>query len=106
MIPSDDWRQSVRNAKKFLSTKDFPTATVDVKKWLKERYTSELKNRNLDSDPEVTQKLNQIKSMIDRGEKNAAKGVIEDLLNGINKANYYISKDDYYKLRDYSNMVK
>lgn len=106
MIPSDDWRQSRRNAKKFLSTKDFPTATVDVKKWLKERYTSNMRDRGLDSDPEVTQKLNNIKSMIDRGEKNAAKGEIESLNKGINKSQYYISSQDYQTLVKYYGMVK
>lgn len=106
MIPSDDWKQSRRNAKKFLSKKDFPTATVDVKKWLKERYTSNMRDRGLDSDPEVTSKLKTIKSMIDRGEKNAAKGEIESLNKGINQSQYYISSKDYQTLVKYYNMVK
>lgn len=106
MIPSDDWRQSRRNAKKFLSTKDFPTATVDVKKWLKERYTSNMKDRGLDSDPEVTNKLNYIKGQIDNGNKGTARAAIEDLNRGINKSNYYISSKDYETLVKYYNMVK
>lgn len=106
MIPSDDWRQSRRNAKKFLSSKDYPTATVDVKKWLKERYSSGMRNRGLDSDAEVTQKLDSIRQKIDSGQTGAARGEIEDLRNGINRSAYYISSTDYQKLLEYYNMVK
>lgn len=106
MIPSDDWRQSVRNAKKFLSTKDFPTATVDVKKWLTERYTSSMKNRNLSSDEEVITRLEEIKNDIDKGLNGQAKGKIESLKKGIDKANFYISADDLRTLNKYYNMVK
>lgn len=106
MIPSDDWRQSAKNAKRFLSTKEFPTATVDVKKWLKNRYSSSMKDRGLDSDAEVVNQLKSIKNDIDNGRKSAAKGKIESLRNGINKANYYISSKDYQTLNDYYNMVK
>lgn len=106
MIPSDDWKQSRRNAKKFLSKKDFPTATVDVEKWLVERYSTSLRNRNLDSDPEVTQMLNEIKTAIDNGEMGVAKGKIESLKNGYNKSNYYISAPDLNQLNAYYNMVK
>ena len=106
MIPSDDWKQSRRNAKKFLSSKDFPTATVDVKKWLKERYTSGMKNRNIDSDPEVTERLDSIRKDIDAGRTGAARGKIEDLKKGIQKANFYISSVDLADLNDLYNMVK
>lgn len=106
MIPSDDWKQSRRNAKKFLSTKDFPTATVDVKKWLKERYTSGMRNRNIDSDPEVSQKLESIKNKIDTGQTGAARGEIDDLKKGVSKSNYYISSEDMLKLNEYANMLK
>lgn len=106
MIPSDDWRQSRRNAKRFLSSKDYPTATVDVKKWLKERYSSGMRNRGLSSDAEVTQKLDSIKQKIDSGQTGAARGEIEDLRNGINRSAYYISSTDYQKLLEYYNMVK
>ena len=106
MIPSDDWRQSVRNAKKFLSTKDFPTATVDVKKWLKTRYTSGMRNRNLKSDPEVTERINSIKDDIDAGRLGSAAGKIEDLKTGISKANFYISSQDLMILNQLNNMVK
>lgn len=106
MIPSDDWRQSTKNAKKFLSTKEFPTATVDVKKWLKQRYSSALKDRGLDSDPEVTQMLDSIKKDIDNGNKGAAQGKIKSLMNGVNKASYYISAKDYQVLTEYNKMVK
>ena len=106
MIPSDDWRQSTKNAKKFLSTKEFPTATVDVKKWLKQRYSSGMRDRGLDSDSEVTQRLEDIKATIDRGEKNSAKGKIESLRDGVSKASYYISPSDYQTLIEYYNMVK
>lgn len=106
MIPSDDWRQSRRNAKRFLSSKDYPTATVDVKKWLKERYSSGMRNRGLDSDAEVTQKLDSIRQKIDSGQTGAARGEIEDLRNGINRSAYYISSTDYQKLLEYYNMVK
>lgn len=106
MIPSDDWRQSTKNAKKFLSTKEFPTATVDVKKWLKQRYTSGLRDRGLDSDPEVTERLESIKADIDAGRMGAAAGKIEDLKKGINKASYYISSKDLQTLNELYNMVK
>lgn len=106
MIPSDDWRQSVRNAKKFLSTKDFPTAGVDVKKWLTQRYSSGMRNRNLNSDPEVVNRMMDIKNDLDAGRKGAAKGKIESLKKGIDKANYYISGTDLKILSDYYNMVK
>lgn len=106
MIPSDDWRQSRRNAKKFLSTKDYPTATVDVKKWLKERYTSGMRDRGLESDKEVTEKLNEIKKAIDAGQKGVAKGKIESVIKGMDKANFYVSSKDYQKLLEYYNMVK
>lgn len=106
MIPSDDWRQSTKNAKKFLSTKEFPTAGVDVKKWLMERYSSGMRDRGLSSDAEVTQKLQDIKKDIDAGNKGSAKGKIESLRNGINKSNYYISATDYQTLINYYNMVK
>lgn len=106
MIPSDDWRQSTKNAKKFLSTKEFPTAGVDVKKWLMQRYSSGMRDRGLSSDAEVTQKLQDIKKDIDAGNKGSAKGKIESLRNGINKSNYYISATDYQTLTNYYNMVK
>lgn len=106
MIPSDDWRQSTKNAKKFLSTKEFPTAGVDVKKWLMQRYSSGMRDRGLSSDTEVTQKLQDIKKDIDAGNKGSAKGKIESLRNGINKSNYYISATDYQTLTNYYNMVK
>lgn len=106
MIPSDDWRQSVRNAKKFLSSKDFPTTAVDVKKWLKQRYTSGMRNRNLASDPEVTEQIESIRDDIDAGRMGAAAGKIEDLKSGINKANFYISSQDLMILNQLNNMVK
>lgn len=106
MIPSDDWKQSRRNAKKFLSKKDYPTATVDVEKWLVERYSSGMRDRGLSSDQEVTDRLESIRNKIDDGEYGAAKGEIEDLRNGINKSAYYISSQDYQKLIEYYNMVK
>ena len=106
MIPSDDWRQSVRNAKKFLSTKDFPTAGVDVKKWLKNRYSSGMRDRGLDSDSEVTERINSIKNDIDAGRYGSAKGKIEDLKTGVQKANFYISSKDLQTLNELYNMVK
>lgn len=106
MIPSDDWRQSVRNAKKFLSSKDYPTATVDVKKWLKERYSSGMKNRNIDSDPEVATRLDSIAKDIDSGNYGSARGKIQDMINGINSSSFYISSTDYEKLLEYKNMLK
>lgn len=106
MIPSDDWRQSTKNAKKFLSTKEFPTATVDVKKWLKQRYTSGMRNRNIDSDPEVTDRLDSIRADIDAGRMGSAKGKIDDLKKGVNKANFYISSKDLMTLNELNNMVK
>lgn len=106
MIPSDDWRQSTKNAKKFLSTKEFPTATVDVKKWLKQRYTSGMRNRNIDSDQEVTDRLDSIRADIDAGRMGSAKGKIDDLKKGVNKANFYISSKDLMTLNELNNMVK
>lgn len=106
MIPSDDWRQSVRNAKKFLSTKDFPTAGVDVKKWLTQRYSSGMRNRNLNSDQEVVERMMDIKNDIDAGRMGSAKGKIESLKKGIDKANFYISSTDLKILSEYYNMVK
>lgn len=106
MIPSDDWRQSAKNAKRFLSTKEFPTATVDVKKWLKSRYSSGMRDRGLDSDPEVTERIESIRADIDAGRMAAAAGKIEDLKKGVNKANYYISSKDLMTLNDLQNMVK
>ena len=106
MIPSDDWRQSTKNAKKFLSTKEFPTATVDVKKWLKQRYTSGMRNRNIDSDQEVTDRLDSIRADIDAGRMGSARGKIDDLKKGVNKANFYISSKDLMTLNELNNMVK
>lgn len=106
MIPSDDWKQSARNAKKFLSSKDFPTATVDVKKWLIQRYQSGMRDRNLTSDPEVTNKLAEIVDDLNAGRGGAAKGKIESLKKGIDRASYYISATDLKLLSDYYNMVK
>lgn len=106
MIPSDDWRQSTKNARRFLSTKEFPTAGVDVKKWLKQRYTSSLKDRGLDSDQEVIDRINSIKEDIDAGRMGSARGKIEDLKTGVNKANFYISSKDLMTLNELYNMVK
>ena len=106
MIPSDDWRQSTKNVKRFLSTKEFPTATVDVKKWLKQRYSSGMRNRNLSSDPEVTERIEAIRNDIDAGRMGAAAGKIDDLRTGINKANFYISSEDLMVLNQLNNMVK
>lgn len=106
MIPSDDWRQSTKNVKRFLSTKEFPTATVDVKKWLKQRYSSGMRNRNLSSDPEVTERIESIRNDIDAGNMGAAAGKIDDLRTGINKANFYISSEDLMVLNQLNNMVK
>lgn len=106
MIPSDDWRQSTKNAKRFLSTKEYPTATVDVKKWLKSRYSSGMRDRGIGSDPEVTQQLDSIAADIDAGRMGAARGKIQDLKNGINKSQYYISSQDYQRLAELNNMVK
>lgn len=106
MIPSDDWRQSARNYKKYLSSKDFPTATVDVKKWLIQRYQSGMRDRDLDSDLEVTNKLVEIQNDLNAGRGGAAKGKIESLKKGIDKAAYYISPTDLKLLSDYYNMVK
>lgn len=106
MIPSDDWRQSVRNAKKFLSSKDFPTTTVDVKKWLIQRYSSGMRNRNINSDPEVTNRLAEIKADIDAGRRGNAQGKIKSLMDGVNKANFYISATDLQTLTQYNNMLK
>ena len=106
MVPSNDWRQSGRNAKKYLSKKDFPLATVDVKKWLIDRYSSNIKNRNIASDSTVTQQLNAIKEDIDAGRTGAARGRINSLKSGIQKANFYISSEDMLTLNQYNNMVK
>ena len=106
MIPSDDWRQSVKNVKRFLSTKEFPTATVDVKKWLIQRYTSGIRDRGLSSDAEVTRMLQSIKEDIDAGRKGSAQGKIKSLKAGVDAANYYISSQDLQTLVKYNSMVK
>lgn len=106
MIPSDDWRQSTKNARKFLSTKEFPTATVDVKKWLKQRYSSGMRDRGLASDQEVIDRLESIRNDIDAGRMGSAKGKIESLKSGIQKANFYISSKDLQTLNELYNMVK
>lgn len=106
MIPSDDWRQSVRNKKKFLSSKDYPLAAVDVKKWLQDRYQSGMRNRGLDSDQVVKDRIANVEGMIDRGEKGKAKGEIESIMKGVDKANFYISSTDYQRLLELYNMVK
>lgn len=106
MIPSDDWRQSVRNKKKFLSSKDYPLAAVDVKKWLQDRYKSGMRNRGLDSDQVVKDRIANVEGMIDRGEKGKAKGEIESIMNGVDKANFYISSTDYQRLLELYDMVK
>lgn len=106
MIPSDDWKQSTKNAKKYLSTKEFPTATVNVKKWLIQRYSTGMRNRGLASDPEVITKLAEIKAAIDTGKSGVAKSKIEELINGIQRANYYISSEDFNLLTEFKNMVE
>ena len=106
MVPSNDWRQSGKNARKYLSTKEFPLATVDTKKWLIQRYSTGMKNRNIASDSIVTEKITEIKSDIDAGRSGAAKGKITDLVNGIRKSNFYISSQDMQTLTELNNMVK
>ena len=106
MIPSDDWKKSAKNAKRYLSTKEFPTATVDVKKWLQRRYTSGMVDRGLTSDQEVTDRIESIRADIDAGRYGSAKGKIEDIKKGINKANFYISSKDFMVLNELYNMVK
>lgn len=106
MIPSDDWKQSIRNPKKFLSKKDYPLAAVDVKKWLQDRYQSSMRNRGLDSDQVVKDRISNVEGMIDRGERGKAKGEIESIMNGVDKANFYISSTDYQRLLELYNMVK
>ena len=106
MIPSDDWKQSAKNAKRYLSSKEFPTTTVDVKKWLQKRYTSEMVDRGLASDQEVTDRLESIRADIDAGRYGSAKGKIEDLKTGVQKANFYISSKDLQTLNELYNMVK
>ena len=106
MIPSDDWKQSAKNARKYLSTKEFPTATVNVKKWLIQRYSTGMRNRGLKSDDEVIRMLAEIKADIDTGKSGSAKGKIQTLIDGINRANYYISSDDFQLLTQFKNMVK
>ena len=106
MIPSDDWKQSTKNAKKFLSSKEFPTATVDVKKWLMQRYAGSMRDRNLGSDQEVVDRLEEIRVDIDAGRRGTAKGKIKSLMDGVNKANYYISGKDLQTLSEYNNMLK
>ena len=106
MIPTDDWKQSAKNAKRYLSSKEFPTTTVDVKKWLQKRYTSGMVDRGLDSDPEVTDRLESIRTDIDAGRYGSAKGKIEDMKKGVNKANFYISSKDLMALNELYNMVK
>lgn len=106
MIPGDDWKQSIRNKKKFLSKKDYPLASVDVKKWLQDRYKSGMRNRGLDSDQVVKDRISNVEDMIDRGEKGKAKGEIESIMRGVDKANFYISSTDYQHLLELYNMVK
>lgn len=106
MIPSDDWKQSTKNARKYLSTKEFPTATVNVKKWLIQRYSTGMRNRGLKSDDEVIRMLAEIKADIDTGKAGSAQGKIQNLIDGINRANYYISSDDFQLLTQFKNMVK
>ena len=106
MVPSNDWRRSGKNAKKYLSTKEYPLATVDVKKWLIQRYSSGMKSRGIASDSEVTSQLRSIKADIDSGKSGSAKGKINSLMNGVKKANYYISSEDMQTLTQYNNMLK
>lgn len=106
MIPSDDWKQSTKNTKKYLSSKEFPTTTVDVKKWLIQRYSSGMKNRNIGSDQIVVDKLAEIKADLDAGRRGSAQSKINSLKNGIDKANYYISSQDFQTLTQYNNMLK
>lgn len=106
MIPSDDWKQSTKNAKKYLSSKEFPTTTVDVKKWLIQRYSSGMKNRNIGSDQIVVDRLAEIKADLDAGRRGSAQSKINSLKNGIDKANYYISSQDFQTLTQYNNMLK
>lgn len=106
MIPSDDWKQSTKNAKKYLSAKEFPTAGVDVKKWLIQRYSSGLRDRGIGSDQEVVDRLVEIKEDLDAGRRGSAQSKINSLKNGINKANYYISATDLQTLTQYNNMLK
>lgn len=106
MIPSDDWKQSVRNKKKFLAKADYPLAAVDVEAWLKDRYSSSVRKRGFTSDQEVTNLLDAIASDIDSGRTGAARGKIEELKNAISSSQYYISAEDYQRLAELYNMVK
>ena len=50
--------------------------------------------------------LESIKNDIDAGRKGAAQGKIKDLMTGIQRANYYISAQDFQTLSEYNDMVK
>lgn len=106
MIPSDDWRKSEKNAKKYLSTKEFPTATVDVKKWLRQHYAASMKDRDIESDAVVTNTLNQIENDINSGNGGAAQSKINLIMEGRDNADFYISPADLRKLLEYKNMLK
>lgn len=106
MIPSDDWRKSAKNAKKYLSSKEFPTATVDVKKWMQQHYAASMRDRDIDSDAIVTSTMNQIKNDIDSGKMGAAQSKIDSIMRGRDNADFYISPQDLRKLLEYKNMLK
>ena len=65
-----------------------------------------MRNRNIGSDQEVIDALESIKNDIDAGRKGAAQGKIKDLMTGIQRANYYISAQDFQTLSNYNNMVQ
>lgn len=106
MIPSDDWRQSTQNAKKFLSSREFPTASVDVEKWLKQRYSGSMRDRGIDSDKWVKDQLESIRRDIDAGNHGRASGKIEEINTQVGNSRYYISPADLKLLVSFKSMIK
>ena len=105
MVPSDDWRQSVENNRYYLSSRQFPMAEADVQEWLIDRYSSSMRERSIESDQEVVDRLSDIRSDIDAGRMGAAESKIRSLLEGMQVADFYISPEDLNTLYEYQSML-
>ena len=101
-IPRDDWTLGTNN--RWLSTKKYPIAGVDVKKWLKERYSNDIyKTPTVRSYSTAQDDIDEIKRLSAQGKPDRARARALQLKVRVDNQVRSLSNSDYKWLLDFLN---
>lgn len=101
-VPRDDWSKGTNN--RYISSKKNPIAGVNLKKWLQQRYSSDVfKTPTIRSSSTTQDDLDAIKRLVNNGQTGMARARALTLKVRIDNQRRSINNSDYQWLLDFLN---